>query len=101
GSRAPMSALGQKQTCAVQKGMSALPPERRHRRARSAFRLSALPVNEQSSCGDKEYGNTLLYSRLPIQRIQELVAISVPLWLKSDPRAKLHDLTHSARPKRH
>ena len=38
-----------------------------------------LPVSEQSSRGDEECSNTLLYSRLPIQRIEELVAISVPL----------------------
>jgi hypothetical protein len=61
------------------------------------FPLSPLPGSEQSSCGDKQNGNTLLYSRLSIQRIEELIAISVPLWLKSDPRAKLHDLTPSAR----
>ena len=109
-----MSASGQKQTCAVHQSMSALPTiatakadsrERscplypRKETSPSVIGISAKCTSgsEQSSCGDKQNGNTLLYSRLSIQRIEELIAISVPLWLKSDPRAKLHDRTPSAR----
>ena len=44
----------------------------------------------------KECSNTLLYGRLPIQRIEELVAISVPLWVKPNQLAKLHYLSPSA-----
>src|SRR5262245_61763626 len=61
-----MSALGQKQTCAVHQSMSALPPiatAKADSRERSCP-LSTLPGSEQSSCGDKQNGNTLLYSRL-------------------------------------
>ena len=35
----PMSALGQKQTCAVQKGMSALPPKADMRSAQAYVRF--------------------------------------------------------------
>jgi hypothetical protein len=40
--------------------------------------------------------NTLLCSRLPIQRIEELVAISVPLCVKPNQLAKLQHLPASA-----